>query len=148
MRRVAFLLACALLAAPAVAQGDGLPLSGLSGEQLGRSDLERGKNVLVVWASWSPRCRDIVPRVNDLVGRWSGSARVVTVDFQEDRDAVSRFLGGAGLQAPVFLDSDGAFSKKHAVTTLPGLLVFVDGRVAYSGKLPDDADRVLAEVLR
>jgi len=147
MRALALLFAAALAAAPAVAQGDGLPLSGVGGEQLDRSDLARGTTIIVVWASWSPRCRDIVPRVNALAGRWSGQARVVTVVFQEDRDAVSRFLAGADLRAPVFVDSDGSFSKRHAITTLPGLLVLVDGRIAYRGPLPDDADRVISELL-
>jgi hypothetical protein len=72
---------------------------------------------------------------------------VVTVDFQEDRGAVQSFLSDKNLQVPVYLDTDGAFSKKHAVTTLPGLLVIRDGHVAYRGKLPDDADRVLGEIL-
>jgi hypothetical protein len=34
------------------------------------------------------------------------------------------------------------------VTTLPGLLVIQNGEVAYRAKLPDDPDRVLAEIIR
>jgi hypothetical protein len=51
------------------------------------------------------------------------------------------------LGTPVFLDADGAFSKTYAVTNLPGLLVFKDGKVAYRGKLPEDPDVVIGEVL-
>ncbi len=47
----------------------------------------------------------------------------------------------------MFLDPDGAFSKKHAVTTLPSLVVFKDGRSGYRGKLPEDPDSVIAQVL-
>lgn len=139
-----------VLAAGAVASSaqEGTRLVGVRGEELTQSDLERGSTVLVVWASWSPRCRDIVERVNPLAERWGGKARVATVNFQEDRSAVDTFLRGKSLSTAVYLDADGAFSKRNAVTTLPGLLVYVDGRVAYSGRLPEDPDRVLAQTLR
>jgi mycothiol system anti-sigma-R factor len=144
---LAALLAGALFAAPPAAAQD-LTLSGLGGETLREADLDRGAVVVVVWASWSPRGRDIHSRVNALASRWGGSARVITVNFQEDRQAVESFLAGKNLRAPVFLDPDGRFAKKNAVTNLPGLLVVKDGRTAYRGKLPDDPDSVLAEILR
>jgi thiol-disulfide isomerase/thioredoxin len=132
-------------AGPLGAQGPGL--RGLRGESLAESDLSQGTTIIVVWASWSPKSRDIVARVNPLAQRWGGRARVITVNFQEDRQAVEGFLSGKGLSTPVFLDGDGAFSKKHAIATLPGLLILKDGQVAYRGKLPDDPDRVIGEIL-
>lgn len=144
---VALALLALLPPSNASAQGDAFRLPGYQGGELTTADLDRGATVLVVWASWSPRCRDIVEKVNALTAAWSGRARVVTVNFQEDRAAVDAFLNGKGLSAPVFLDADGAFARRHAVTTLPGLLVFVEGRAAYSGKLPDDPEKVLSQVL-
>lgn len=147
-RALTAVMALALLWASAIplgAQGGGL--LGLGGERLAESDLAQGATIIVVWASWSPKSRDIVQRVNPLVQRWGGRARVVTVNFQEERGAVEGFLAGKGLSAPVFLDGDGAFSKKYAVATLPGLLILKDGQVAFRGKLPDDPDRVIGEVL-
>ncbi len=147
--RVLLVLLLALLAvwpaAPAGAQD--IRLQGLGGEQLGEADLAQGTTIFVVWASWSPRSRDIVARVNPLAQRWGSRARVVTVNFQEERKIVEGFLAGKGLGATVFLDVDGAFSKKYAVASLPGLLIIKDGRVAYRGKLPDDPDRVIVEIL-
>ena len=131
--------------APASAQGVRLP--GLQGGQLTEGDLAQGATIVVVWASWSPRGKDIVDRVNAIQSRWGGRARVVTVNFQEDRPTVEGFLAGKGLAVPVYLDADGAFSKKHAVTTLPGLLVVRDGNVAYRGRLPDDPAGILSETL-
>jgi thiol-disulfide isomerase/thioredoxin len=122
-------------------------LASLGGEQLSEGDLAQGTTIVVVWASWSPRSRDIVARVNPLAQRWGGRARVVTVNYQEDRGAIEGFLAGKGLSAPVFLDADGAFSKKYAVATLPGLLILKDGNVAFRGKLPDDPDKVIVEIL-
>lgn len=146
-RRLAALVAVALLvlALPALAQD--LTLPGLRGGQLRESDLARGETIVIVWASWSPRGRDIVERVNAIQGRWGNRARVVTVNFQEDRATIEKFLQGRRLSAPVFLDTDGAFSKKHAVTSLPGLLIFKDGETAYRAKLPDDPDAVIGQIL-
>jgi thiol-disulfide isomerase/thioredoxin len=138
----------ALLSGAAVpAQAQGALLQGLRGEQLSEADLAQGATIFIVWASWSPHSRGIVDRVNPIVQRWGGKARVVTVNFQEDRQAVEGFLAGKNLGAVVYLDADGAFSKKYAVATLPGLLIIKDGRVAYRGKLPDDPDRVIVEIL-
>ena len=49
------------------------------------------------------------------------------------------------MQAPVFLDTSGALSKKYAVTHLPGLLIVKDGRGAFRGKLPADPDTLIEQ---
>jgi thiol-disulfide isomerase/thioredoxin len=143
-------LSLAALAHFACARADAqvVALSCLGGERLSESDLARGATIVVVWASWSPRSRDIVQRVNPIVSRWSGSARVVTVNFQEERQAVEGFLAGKGFSAPVCMDPDGVFSRRYNVATLPGLLVVKDGQVAYRGKLTDDVDRIIAGLLQ
>lgn len=146
-RRVSSLLAVgALVAGLAAAQQTRLP--GLTGGQLTEADLGSGNWVVVVWASWSPRCRDIVERANALQQRWSGSARVVTVNFQEAPAEIEAFLSGKNLAPPVYLDRDGEFAKERAVTSLPGLLVYRGGAVRYQGRLPADADAVIADALR
>jgi hypothetical protein len=133
-------------AVPPMAAED-LHLAGTAGEQLNDAELAKGANIVVVWATWSPRSHDIVERVQALAHRWSSRARVLTLDFEEDRPTVAAFLAGRSLGAPIFLDGDGNLCKKYAVATLPGLLVFVDGKVEYHGKLPDDPDRLLTSLL-
>jgi thiol-disulfide isomerase/thioredoxin len=130
------------------ARAQEISLSCLGGARLNESDLARGTTIIVVWASWSPRSRDIVERVQPLASRWGDRARVLTVNFQEDGAAAERFLAGRSLGAPICLDPDGVFSRKYNVATLPGLLIVKDGQVAYRGKLPDDPDRVIAGLLR
>jgi hypothetical protein len=155
-RSLRFRLATAVLVAtlaliaglPGAAGAQGVSVSCLNGGRLSEADLARGATIVVVWASWSPRSRNIVERVRPLAARWSGRARVFTVVFQEDRQAVEAFLAGRDLGAPVCLDPDGSFSRKFNVATLPGLLIVKDGQVAYRGKLPEDADRVIADLLR
>ena len=138
----------ALAAASALWGADGVRLPGLGGGELTSADLERGATVVVVWASWSPRCRDIVERVNALQASVGGSAKVVTVDFQEEPAAVEEFLRGKGLRAPVYLDRQGDFSKSMEVTALPGLVVFREGAVQFRGRLPADPAATVAEALR
>jgi len=147
--RLGLAVLAAALAWPAPpARAQEVSLSCLGGGRLSDADLTRGTTIVVVWASWSPRSRDIAQRVGPLAERWGSRARVMTVNFQEDGPAVQKFLAGKSLGAPVCLDPDGAFSRKYNVATLPGLLVVKDGQVAYRGKLPDDPDQVIGDLLR
>ena len=144
-----FVLVLALAAGVSgVARAQEISLSCLGGARLNEADLAQGTTIIVIWASWSPRSRDIVERVQPLASRWGDRARVLTVNFQEDGAAAEKFLAGRSLGAPVCMDPDGAFSRKYNVATLPGLLVVKDGQVAHRGKLTDDADRVIAGLLR
>ena len=101
----------------------------------------------MVWASWSPRSRDIAERVSALAGRWGSRARVVTVELPGGPPGGRALPGRQELRRPGLPRPDGAFSRKYNVATLPGLVVVKDGQVAYHGKLPDDADQVLGGLL-
>lgn len=142
---VALLLAFGAAVDGSAQGGESLP--GLDGGALSGADLSSGDSIVVVWAGWSPRCRDIVRRVNEIESKWKGRARVVTVNFQEDPEAIRGFLEGKNLGAPVYLDRRGTFSKRNAVTTLPGLLIYQGGEVAFKGKLPTDVDSLITRTL-
>lgn len=144
---VAVLVAALLAVLPAASRAEDINLSCLGGARLTDADLARGTAIVVVWASWSPRSRDIVEHVGALANRWGSRARVVTVDFQEDRPAVERFLAGRSFGVPACLDPDGTFSRKYNVANLPGLVIFKDGQAVHRGKLTDDADQVIAGLL-
>jgi thiol-disulfide isomerase/thioredoxin len=140
-------LAMLLSVGVATGQARDLVLPGLAGGALSEADFQEGTTIVIVWASWSPRSRDIVDRVNEIEARWGKQARVVTIDFQEDRGVVEGFLKGKNLAVPVYLDSRGAFSKKHSVTTLPGILIYADGELAHRGRLPSDANALIGRIL-
>lgn len=125
-----------------------IALTGLSGGQLRESELRRGNVVVVVWATWPPRCRDVVDKLNALESRWGSQARVISVDYQESRADVERFLAGKGLRVPVFLDTEGEFSKKYSKPNLPVLLVFRNGEQVVKTGLPDDPDPVIQGALQ
>lgn len=144
---VVALLVMALLPASGATQGRPFKLEGLQGGSLGPADFDQGVVIAIVWASWSPHCRDIVERTDAIADRWGSQARVLLVDFQEDRTDVEAFLAGKRAKAPVYLDQSGAFSKKHSVTNLPGLVIFKDGTAVFSGKLSRDPDSIISQSL-
>ena len=143
---VALLLA-ALLTSIGAAQGRPFKLEGLQGGSLGPADLDRGVVIAIVFASWSPHCRNIVERADAVANRWGSQARVILVNFQEDSGEVEDFLAGSRPKSPVYLDRSGAFSKKHSVTNLPGLVIFKDGTTAFSGKLSRNPDSIISQTL-
>lgn len=129
------------------AQGRQFALEGLQGDRLTESDIARGAVVAIVWATWSPRSRDIVSRADAIVDQWGDRATVIMVSFQEDQEEVSSFLAGRRPRAKVYLDKDGSFSKRYSVTSLPGLVVFKEGTAVFSGKLGKASDQVIAQAL-
>ncbi len=137
----------ALLGRPALAQQGG-SLPGYGGGQLSATDLAQGTHIIVVWASWSPRCRDIAPRVNELAQKLSALGKVETVNFQEETSAIADFVRQNPINAPICLDRDGEFSKGHAVTTLPGLIVIRQGELLFQGRLAAEAEPQIRDLLR
>jgi len=131
----------------ALAEQPELTLAGLDGEKLHEAELLKQTALVVVWASWSPHCREVPSQVAELSRHWGSKARVLTLDFEEDAHTVRSFLAKTPMHAPVFLDADGAFSKKYGVTSLPGLIVFKDGKAVYNGRFPDDPKAVLNPIL-
>ncbi len=142
------LLAVGLVAVswtPALAQDAGLP--GLEGGRLTEESLAEGDTIVVVWASWSPRSRNIGPRIAALAASWGKRARVITVNFQESAERARTFAREQKIEVPIYLDGDAAFAKRFAVTSLPFLLVLRDGEPAFAGKLPADPGPVIERAL-
>lgn len=132
-----------LFALPTLSQD----LSGPGGARLSASDLASGQHVLVFFASWSPKCRDIGPRTRAIADRFSGRARVHLVNFQEDAATAQQFLGGSAGAVPLLVDRDGSFARRHSVLNLPGLVVYKNGEAVYSGTLPGDAESLIDSLL-
>ena len=134
----------ALSAVPSAAV-DVSGLTFLDGSEVGASGLPDNA-ILIVFATWSPRCRQIAEKGDAIAKRWGAIAPVFLVDFQEDAETVERFLGSKSSKAAVLLDRRAVFSKAHSITSLPGLLAIKDGKPAFRGKLPADVDSVLRTI--
>ncbi len=146
---IGLLLLLALIVPPAqlraADEDQGLP--GLDGGRLTEADLAEGYTIIVVWASWSPRSRNLGERVQELEARWGKHARVITVNFQETPDKARVFVRKQRLAVPVYLDREAVFAKRYAVTSLPFLLVLGDGETEFAGKLPSDPDAVIERAI-
>lgn len=145
---LAGLLAAVLLVSSApVTAADDESLPGLDGGRLTQAQLAEGHTIIVVWASWSPKSRDLGARVRALSKAWGQRARVVTVNFQEDPEKARAFARKEQLDLPVYLDREAVFAKRYAVTSLPFLLVLANGETAFAGRLPADPDPVIRRAL-
>ena len=147
VRPAAILLALLVFVA-SVSHGQGFALDGLTGGRLSDAELAHGNTVVVLWASWSPRGRDVAERVNALAKQTAGRARVVAVNYQEDAATVRKFVASNPFDVGVFLDADGIFAKRYKIATLPGLLVLKNGEIAFQGRMPEDADRLVSDALQ
>lgn len=148
MRRTVGLLlvlAITVAATAPAAASEQTPLVTLAGAPVPEEAVS-GDLIAIFFASWSPRCRGVVEQANALQKQWGSRARVMLVSFQEEAASVERFLAGRSVEVETVRDPDGAFSKKHGITTLPSLLVLENGAVAFRGRLPSEPDSVLAPI--
>lgn len=146
--RVLALVVVVALALTSAVMAQGIRLDGVAGGSLTDADLGRGTTVVVFFATWSPRGRNLGERIQAVTRSAGGKATVVAVNYQEDRATVAEFLAGTALGVPVFLDIDGALAKKYKMANLPGLLVLKNGTAAFQGRLPDDPAAVLTPILQ
>jgi thiol-disulfide isomerase/thioredoxin len=138
------LLVMGLPLLPAYSQGlEGLVH--LDGSTLEPDALE-GDAIVIFFASWSPRCRNVVAQASSLQQEWGTRAAVFLVSFQESEEEVRAFLDSADVDIEILRDVDGSFSKRHGITTLPSLLVLEGGTVAFRGRLTADASSALRPI--
>jgi thiol-disulfide isomerase/thioredoxin len=101
-------------------------VSTLAGERIDLADL-RGRPVLInFWATWCPPCAEEMPALERVERKWAArGAAVLAINFEEDRQAIERYLEESGLSLPVYTDSAGEVAKMLDITYLPTTL-FVD----------------------
>lgn len=95
-------------------------LSKISGGSINRSDIAGTPTILVFWATWNSEAADQIKILDDYLTHSIGvPARVIAVDSQEDRSAVSSFIRRGGYSLEVLLDQTGELSNRYSVQTLP-----------------------------
>jgi cytochrome c biogenesis protein CcmG/thiol:disulfide interchange protein DsbE len=84
----------------------------------------RGRPALVnFWASWCLPCRQEAPALERLWRSLHGSAAVVGVDFDDERDAAREFIRSHGLSYPMLSDPSGAAGPRFGFSGLPTTVV-------------------------
>jgi len=97
-----------------------LPLVGADRENLTLSEL-RGKVVFLnFWATWCPPCRDEMPSMESLYGRYKEKGlEIVAVNMRESQELVHAFMSDYGLSFPAVLDINGGVSTGYGIQAIP-----------------------------
>jgi len=136
-----------LIRSAELATAPGFTLKDLQ-NQTHRLEDYRGKVVLVnFWATWCPPCIAELPSMQRLAGRMTGeSLEVLTINVQESRFRVWKFMKVVGVQLTVLLDEDRSTFDAWDASVFPtSYLVDTEGKIRYtaSGPLQWDGKEVL-----
>ncbi|MFG1423791.1 TlpA disulfide reductase family protein [Roseixanthobacter liquoris] len=115
----------------------------------------RGHGVLVhFFATWCEPCREELPALNRLAGRFAGRPlTLLAVDVGEVDARVRRFVETTPVAFPILMDRERLAARAFDVSVLPAsILVGPDGRVRAQAQGPVDwdcaeTDLTLAELL-
>ena len=108
----------------------------------------RGKTVVVnFWATWCEPCREEMPSLERLKGRFAGKPfDVVAVNVGESPERVARFTRDVPVTFPIVYDRDSAAAKLWKVRGYPtSYVIGPDGRIRYYfvGELDWSSDEVV-----
>lgn len=132
------LAACAGAAAAVQASSDGtlapdFTLRSAGGPNV-RLQEHRGRVVMVnFWATWCGPCRQEMPHLNRLYGKYREAGfTLLGVNIDDDQAKAVGLATRLGLQFPVLLDTDKSVSRLYDLSTMPStVLIDRDGRVRY-----------------
>ena len=95
---------------------------------------QRGQVVLVnFWASWCGPCKQEMPHLNRLYGKYRSSGfTLLAVNIDDDPRHGAATAVRWGLQFPVLLDDQKAVARLYDLRSMPAtVLIDRDGRVRY-----------------
>lgn len=95
---------------------------------------QRGQVVMVnFWATWCGPCRQEMPHLNRLYGKYQASGfTLLGVNVDDDPRQAVAAAARLGLKFPVLLDADKAVIKRYDIGSMPAsVLIDRDGRVRY-----------------
>jgi len=125
-------------------------LKSRSGENIKLSEL-RGEVVMVnFWASWCAPCRQEMPLLEELYGRYADLGfTLLGVNVEEDSSAALDLLKEIPVTFPILLDTRNDVSKLYNVIAMPSTVILDrDGKVRYvhKGYLPGYEDEYRKQV--
>ncbi len=96
------------------------------------------------WASWCPSCVEEIPELKKLEAESSESGiEIVSVNVQESREDVDKFLKKKGITYRVALDEEGDVASRFGLVGLPAaVLLAKGGEILYYGfTLPENLEQ-------
>jgi thiol-disulfide isomerase/thioredoxin len=122
-------------------------LEDMNGNKVALSDY-KGKTILLnFWASWCGPCKYEMPFIEQLYKDTKDSDLViVTVNLQEPKSTVSKFLIDNKYTFPVLLDTKGDVSNQYGVNGIPlSLLINKDFKIISAHEHQMDSYEILKE---
>ena len=125
-------------------------LKSATGENLRLSEY-RGDVVLInFWATWCGPCRQEMPLLNDLYGRYQRVGfNLLGVNIDDDSRRAMKMVQELGVNFPVLFDESKEVSKLYEVEAMPvTVLVDREGRVrhVHHGYKPGYEEKYLTEI--
>jgi peroxiredoxin len=108
--------------------------------------------VLTFFATWCMPCREEVPFLIDLSGRYGDKIRILCLDVDpENIDKIRSIAAGLKIPYPILLDEGRRTAERYGVRDLPAtFLIGTDGRIRSRYEFLGDAERrsLTAEIER
>ena len=125
-------------------------LKSSTGENLRLSEY-RGDVVMInFWATWCGPCRQEMPLLDDLYGRYQRVGfSLLGVNIDDDSRRAMKMVQELGISFPVLFDESKEVSKLYAVEAMPvTILVDREGRVrhVHHGYKPGYEEKYLTEI--
>jgi thiol-disulfide isomerase/thioredoxin len=96
----------------------------LGGGQLKLSEQKGSVIVLDFWASWCGPCMHAMPQTDKVVAEFKNrKVKLVTVNMQEDQEAINGALERLNIHPIVAMDVDGAVAERYQVSAIPQVVV-------------------------
>lgn len=144
------------VSALALNQGDKLPpftAKDMDGKPHDLSSTVTGKKpvLLIFWASWCPNCKSEVPKVNELVKKYSSQGMefiAINVGFNDSEKKARRFMDKTGMTYPVIFDGNGAIGYKYRVQGVPTIFIAdKKGVIVYKNyRVPEITDKTFQQL--
>ena len=124
-----------------------LKLADAQGRERALSEWRGKTGVVNFWATWCEPCREEMPSLERLKGRFAGKPfDVVAVNVGESPERVARFTRDVPVTFPIVYDRDSAAAKLWKVRGYPtSYVIGPDGRIRYYfvGELDWASDEVV-----
>lgn len=99
-------------------------LTDINGNTFVKADFAGKVTVVNFWATWCPPCIEEIPSLNRLKEKMDGRAfELISINYAEDKEAVSSFMEKVKVDFPVLLDHDGATAHRWNVISYPSTFV-------------------------
>ncbi len=120
--------------ADTIAPAPNFTLKSDSGDNIRLSE-QRGDVVMLnFWASWCGPCRQEMPHLDELHGKYSALGfTVFGVNVDEDRSMAEKVLADIPVDFPVLFDANNKVSEQYQVDAMPmTVLVDRDGNIRHT----------------